>query len=669
MTTRFFRFERRQDKSLFFMHRSFVVMTLNAKLPFSWQYSRLCPSTNGCLVSFSRLTCRVLSPYLLAYVWIALSAVPYAVAQDSPKVAVLDAGQFCQQSKISQTHSHLERPQLPYSASWSPADSRTVAPSAAVCTDLAEGSNSPPPRRAGRILGSTYIPMDSWIYSALDRLSAMGYIDTAFFGLRPWTRSSVQHMIENAVDTENVGENEEAMAICLAVKKELSSDETAVYAALDSVYGRFIQISGDKPLTSSFEFGQTIINDSGRPYAQGFNAIAGFQGRAQAGRFTLNLRAEYQHAPGYSALSPEIQSIIANRNGGPGFDVLTPEQEFGVGTRNYFRLLDANLSYHVWGMEISGGKSEMWWGPNQGGAFLSSTNAQPLYTFRINRVEPLYIPFVSRILGPIRFDNYFGDLKGHVSPNQPWVFGNKISIHPLKDLEFGFSRSCEFAGKGYSPLTFGTFWNCFASAGDFLQAGLQKYDVGDRRGGFDVRWRLPILRSVTLYTDSLADDDPSPLANPPRSGWAPGIYVARLPGIPKLDFRFEAPYTNEKAYPGGAYTNHGYRDGFTNEGQLIGYWIGRDSAGYQGWLTYWLSPMEKVQLQYRDAKLDQTLWVGGGTQTDVSARLVKRLGENYELDGFLQYERYLIPILHPTAQHNFSTSFQIRWQPKIRKVF
>lgn len=28
--------------------------------------------------------------------------------------------------------------------------------------------------------GSTYVPVDSWIYPALDRLHGLGYVDTAF---------------------------------------------------------------------------------------------------------------------------------------------------------------------------------------------------------------------------------------------------------------------------------------------------------------------------------------------------------------------------------------------------------------------------------------------------------------------------------------------------------
>ena len=47
-------------------------------------------------------------------------------------------------------------------------------------------------------LGSPYIPVDNWIYPAVLRLYSLGYVDTVFLGMRPWTRASVSHMIEQA---------------------------------------------------------------------------------------------------------------------------------------------------------------------------------------------------------------------------------------------------------------------------------------------------------------------------------------------------------------------------------------------------------------------------------------------------------------------------------------
>src|SRR6202012_3203394 len=65
---------------------------------------------------------------------------------------------------------------------------------------------------------------------------------------------------------------------------------------LESVYVRATEISGP-PLTDGYHFGQTIYDDFGRPFQQGFNSIAGFSGWATAGRWVVYARAEVQHAP------------------------------------------------------------------------------------------------------------------------------------------------------------------------------------------------------------------------------------------------------------------------------------------------------------------------------------------------------------------------------------
>ena len=40
-------------------------------------------------------------------------------------------------------------------------------------------------------------------------------------------------------------------------------------------------------------------------------------------------------------------------------------------------------------------------------------NAEPFYSLRINRTVPLKVPLLSRFLGPVRYDNFFGRLSGH----------------------------------------------------------------------------------------------------------------------------------------------------------------------------------------------------------------------------------------------------------------
>jgi hypothetical protein len=49
-------------------------------------------------------------------------------------------------------------------------------------------------------MASTYVPLDSWVYPAFEQLAAKGYVQTAFFSLRPWTRLDCARLIEEAKD-------------------------------------------------------------------------------------------------------------------------------------------------------------------------------------------------------------------------------------------------------------------------------------------------------------------------------------------------------------------------------------------------------------------------------------------------------------------------------------
>ena len=169
--------------------------------------------------------------------------------------------------------------------------------------------------------GSPYIPVDSWVYPAVMRLYALGYVDKVYLGLRPWTRASMSRMLDEAEERlEDVDEGpatSEAEGIYDALKRELrddSWDSCAVHRGTfraESVYSVERAISGT-PLRDSYHLGSTIVNDYGRPYANGFNDYSGASGYVSAGRFVLYLRGEFQGAPsatGYA--SPLVEELAA----------------------------------------------------------------------------------------------------------------------------------------------------------------------------------------------------------------------------------------------------------------------------------------------------------------------------------------------------------------------
>src|SRR5450631_4094400 len=150
--------------------------------------------------------------------------------------------------------------------------------------------------------GSAYIPLDSWMYPAALRLHSLGFVDSVFVGIRPWTRRSLLHILQRSSSDVLSSNDNEAIGIYESLRRELTSDGLdgasdlrAIYG-IQSVYTRGMGIAGP-PIRDSFHLGSSIVNDYGRPYAQGFNNVTGFSSLNEAGRFSLYIRAEYQHAP------------------------------------------------------------------------------------------------------------------------------------------------------------------------------------------------------------------------------------------------------------------------------------------------------------------------------------------------------------------------------------
>jgi hypothetical protein len=514
------------------------------------------------------------------------------------------------------------------------------------------------------------------------RLYSMGYLDSAFISMRPWTRRSLLHMLDKTSADVMAEADPEAEAILAKLQEYLAAETPGsgfrrgqVWGA-ESVYTRLMGIGGPV-LRDSYHLGQTISNDYGRPYSTGFNNITGFSTLNEVGRFSLYVRGEYQHAPAYSGYTLTLASKLSNLDEIPFAPPNDPQSTIpygNTGSQSHFDLEEANLSFHFWGHEISGGKSDAWLGPAMGGGMAWSDNAEDIYSFRINRVEPLHIPLLSDLLGPVRYDFFVGSLKGHTFPNDPWIHSEMFAFRPTKNFEFGFQRSIIWGGAGHEPVTLHTFLQSFFSFSD--TTATEKYsakDPGARYSAFNFSYRLPFLRRyVTLYTDSICHDDVTPISAPRRAAYRPGIYLSHIPGLEKLDFRAEAASTDTSTLRSlnGQFNYYEIvqRQGYTNKGFIMGDWIGREAKGGQAWLTWHLSPNEWVQLEYLNKKTPKDFIPGGTTQNQFTVDVVKRLRKDIELNAWLQYERWKAPIYKTGQQNDTVVAVQIKFFPKLHTV-
>jgi membrane-associated phospholipid phosphatase len=512
--------------------------------------------------------------------------------------------------------------------------------------------------------GSPYVPLDSWIYPALDRLAALGYINTQIAGLRPWTRSECARLVGEAEDAIGAGRNDSyAVSLYEGLAREFSREAEITNAEnrsaqVESIYTRIEGIAG-KPLNDSYHFGQTLINDFGRPYSEGVNAIAGASGWVSEGPLVLYLRGEYQHAPSTPAYPQSVRSLVAAVDQNPVQPPSVPS------ATNQFQLLDSYVGLTVLNTQISFGKESLWWGPGEGGSLVFSDNADPLYMLRASQVSPTKLPGFLGWLGPMRTDLFFGKLSGQRFPRNAYIHGEKISFKPTPNLELGFSRTAELAGTG-RLLTPAAIFNSYVSPRE-SSFYTPRDNPGKRTGGFDISYRPPFVRDwLTLYLDSLSSDDPSPIASPRRAAISPGLYMSHIPKLPKFDFRAEAANTNTASSSrGGQFIYHDfyYHDLYTNNNDLIGNWIGREGTGIQVSTTYWHSATSTVQLGYRHAEVAKDFIPKGGTVNDYLLRPKLRIRSSLELSGLLQYEKWDYPVLSATRQSDFVSSIQITFFP------
>ena len=537
-------------------------------------------------------------------------------------------------------------------------------------------------------MGSPYVPLDSWIYPALERLAALGYVKTASLGIRPWTRLECARLLaeasEQGADEDAPSEVQQlysALSEEFTHDQELMSGESNQNLELESVYSRALGVSG-KPLTDNYHFGQTLLNDYGRPYEQGFSSVAGMSGWTTAGPFVIYFRGEYQSAPSAPSLSPAALNFISGVDGLPPNP---PQQPFAAISR--FQLLDAYVGMNLANWQISYGKRSLWWGPEQGGTMLFTNNAPPLNNmFSIDRVSPFRLPWIFGYLGNIRLSAFIGQLSGQefvttltyvptqINPivgqtvgqygqalhPQPFLSGEKISFKFTENLEFNMSKTTIYGGPG-SPLTFKTFYQ--STFGVHVNGDV----LGDGRTSADFSYRIPKLRNwLSLYGEGFSEDEISPLNNAPKSIWQGGLYLAKVPRINKFDLRLEGGYTSPTRgsfCTSCFYTNGQYVNGYTNDGHLIGTWVGRAAQGELLQSNYWISPRKRIGFEVRHRKIDRQYLPQGGTQNDVAVNADIFAGPGFRFSGNVQYESWQIPLLATNRQSDVAASFQFGFWP------
>ena len=496
-------------------------------------------------------------------------------------------------------------------------------------------SRSPPHNSSEEIAESTrdkasaYIPLDSWVYPVFDRLAALGYLPDSTAMVRPWTRFEGARLVATAHEQYfEMDETAESLLAALDLEFAPEAQEVSgrrkIQANVESVYTRFTGIVGT-PLRDGYHFSQTLVNDFGRPYGHGANAISGPCGHGQSRSACVLLQ---RGIPARGCASDgNLQRERATGAGGrryPAFWVESPLRRYKPSPpdRSLCFAQPARLATDFWTAKSLVGTRQ------KHIAHLLHERGSSAHAS--SRPRHACIPARSApMLGPTRLDIFIARQGGvhfvRLGPNfipygtqnsalapPPYLWGAHLTIKPTQNLELGFAHTTIFAGYG-RPLTFGTFLHSFSPLGNG-----QDVDPGKRVTEFNLNYHIPgYRRAIEVYSEGMAWDDPIEGKFVARFAWDPGVYITELPKLHNFDARFEAVYTDlPKAYfTGYFYANPHYAQGYTNYSQILGSWVGREGIGGQASSTYWFSPQKKAGVFYRKMVSDVAL-LGGGSNSD-----------------------------------------------------
>lgn len=240
-------------------------------------------------------------------------------------------------------------------------------------------------------------------------------------------------------------------------------------------------------------------------------------------------------------------------------------------------------------------------------------------------------------------------------------------------LEIGYGRITTIGGRGGDPFTLHNFiLSLFGQVSHKLGS-----IPGDNDDEMDWTFYVPKVRNyIVLYGEMYAEDDFIAWVNIRASPFRPGIYITRIPGIPRLDLHIEAANTetpgwhsriggNEGQY---IYWDYDYKEADTDNGFLMGNTVGRDGKTIQGWLTYWALARNTVQLMYKNNFVDPAFIPGGGAWQDYSVQNEFHRRSGLYVKSQLQYEHIShYPLLFNGPQQNVTAIVELGFMPNNNK--
>lgn len=475
-------------------------------------------------------------------------------------------------------------------------------------------------RGAGAQGTALVLPSDP-AYRDLDRLGALGALDSAVVGQRPHSRREIARLAGAAEarlrvrggDSATVGRaDREALATARALLERFDDTRAAGRSRLAPLDGasltalavtherRALPGPGREVEATIGPFGGRRLGDSERPGRSAALEVAQrlepFPWLAFTARQRLELRSASR--PLTSANAPGAEASSA---GGNGADV---------------ELLVAAVRARARNVVFAAGRSPVAWSQETGSGLLLASDGPALDHLSVGGDRPFTLPGLLRHAGPVQATLVLADLGPSRVRSQSKLLAYKVSASPARDVEVGGSFVNRFGGAGARDVGLGDRLIDFLPFIDIFRRhnytdSTRTLEVdSDKMLGLDGRIRL--ARLGVLVSGELVIDDFDVHRLPTLLTWD-GSQSVRITAprfvADELSLALTAIHTGIRAY-----SHHELTAGHATRGRLLGDELGPDAKAFGAELGWRRGPGLMVALEGRAAlhsKADYTYVVDG----------------------------------------------------------
>lgn len=424
------------------------------------------------------------------------------------------------------------------------------------------------------------IPLDSYVYTYLDKLDGLGYLRQVQSGTKPYTRMQVATWVQQMEPTMLADKNLApfSKAMLLELKKEFENELAVLNGSGKAAGFSLRQIK----FSENYYHGDTLSQNRTKSTYQPLNTNNNGYRYASGANETLSFQLEGE-------LSPRLFFSIT-----PRIDYNSTDNESSSLESGYIKTNIRNLSIQV-------GKDANSWGQGARSHLMYSNNAEPFTSIKLSNIKPQRPGGFLKFLGEQNTSLTYAVMEeNRTDVPYPSFVAFRTDFKPTNDFTFALSFASMMGGKGHSLSGREYYeWILGRNNGNWSASKIDKWNT---QSGLDFRWRLPHLNGIQVYGEIYGEDQHRKIIPYPyRVAQIFGVYIPRLTSDGAWDATLEYHTTGAAWYSHSTYTN-----GWVFKGDILGDAIGHNAKSYYGKITHYTSNGSNISLNLEQVKMEAT---------------------------------------------------------------